>query len=293
MIGRASRGNPWLFREVLAVEDGRPVRRARRWPSATPSGAGTPSWSSEHTSPRDDACTSCARPWPGIRAGCTAGPELRHRCFAELDGGAVLELGEAFFAGLAEREAQRGRPRRAPAVPVTGSAGSATPAGKAAAGGARSRARCDPARPRRVRSPPGLRRPLVPRDWRDHRRAHQEERTSCPAPAIERLRKIGRRAVPQIETAMHTASARGKVNLVAALDAIGEPESAAVLQHFAVYDPSPEVRPSLRRAARQVGGRERRTNGPRPASPGPYRREASTRVGAVGAQFIATALNLA
>jgi hypothetical protein len=63
-----------------------------------------------------------------------------------------------------------------------------------------------------------------------------------PGPAIERLRKIGKRAVPQIETAMHTASARGKVNLVSALAAIGEPESAAILGHFAVYDTSPEVR---------------------------------------------------
>jgi hypothetical protein len=63
-----------------------------------------------------------------------------------------------------------------------------------------------------------------------------------PGPAIARLRQIGRRAVPQIETAMHTASPRGKVNLVSALAAIGEPESAAILQHFAVYDKSPEVR---------------------------------------------------
>jgi hypothetical protein len=63
-----------------------------------------------------------------------------------------------------------------------------------------------------------------------------------PGPAIERLRRIGRRAVPQIETAMHTASPRGKVNLVSALGAIGEPESAAILQHFAVYDKSSEVR---------------------------------------------------
>ena len=63
-----------------------------------------------------------------------------------------------------------------------------------------------------------------------------------PGPAIDRLRKIGRRAVPQVETAMHTASSRGKVNLVSALAAIGEPESAAILQHFAVYDKSPEVR---------------------------------------------------
>ena len=63
-----------------------------------------------------------------------------------------------------------------------------------------------------------------------------------PGPAIERLRTIGRRAVPQIETAIHTASARGKVNLVAALAAIGEPESTAILQHFAVYDADSAVR---------------------------------------------------
>jgi len=63
-----------------------------------------------------------------------------------------------------------------------------------------------------------------------------------PGPAIARLKQIGRRAVPQIETAMHTASPRGKVNLVTALAAIGEPESTAILQHFAVYDKSPEVR---------------------------------------------------
>jgi hypothetical protein len=63
-----------------------------------------------------------------------------------------------------------------------------------------------------------------------------------PGPAIARLRQIGRRAVPQIETAMHTASPRGKVNLVSALAAIAEPESTAILQHFAVYDKSSEVR---------------------------------------------------
>ncbi len=69
-----------------------------------------------------------------------------------------------------------------------------------------------------------------------------EKRDDLPGPAIARLAKIGRRAVPQIETALHTTSARGKVNLVAALAAIGEPESAAILQHFAVYDKYPEVR---------------------------------------------------
>lgn len=60
--------------------------------------------------------------------------------------------------------------------------------------------------------------------------------------ATEALTRFGRRAVPQIETAMHTASPRGRQNLVAVLDRIGEPETAAVLRHFAVYDPDPSVR---------------------------------------------------
>jgi hypothetical protein len=63
-----------------------------------------------------------------------------------------------------------------------------------------------------------------------------------PSEATAQLARIGRRAVPQIETALHTASPRGKSNLIKALDAIGEPEAAPIVQHFAVYDRSPEVR---------------------------------------------------
>ena len=63
-----------------------------------------------------------------------------------------------------------------------------------------------------------------------------------PSEAIAHLARIGRRAVPQIETALHTASPRGKSNLINALDAIAEPEAAPIVQHFAVYDASPEVR---------------------------------------------------
>ncbi|HEX7500558.1 MAG TPA: HEAT repeat domain-containing protein, partial [Polyangia bacterium] len=80
-----------------------------------------------------------------------------------------------------------------------------------------------------------------------------------PGPAIDRLRKIGRRAVPQIETALHTAAPRGKVNLISALAAIGEPESTAILQHFAVYDKNPEVRAACEEALAQwaaVGDRK-------------------------------------
>jgi hypothetical protein len=62
------------------------------------------------------------------------------------------------------------------------------------------------------------------------------------AEAIAQLAHIGRRTLPQIETALHTASSHGKTNLIRALDAIGDPEAATIVQHFAVYDASPEVR---------------------------------------------------
>jgi HEAT repeat protein len=61
-------------------------------------------------------------------------------------------------------------------------------------------------------------------------------------PAIQRLAGYRRRAIPQIEIALHTASAAGKVNLVHALEAVGDREAVAILRHFAVYDPDPEVR---------------------------------------------------
>jgi hypothetical protein len=81
-----------------------------------------------------------------------------------------------------------------------------------------------------------------------------------PVPdAIAQLVRIGRRAVPQIETALHTASPHGKSNLIMALDAIGDPEAAAIVQHFAVYDASAEVRVTcedlLRRWAATNDGR--------------------------------------
>jgi hypothetical protein len=61
-------------------------------------------------------------------------------------------------------------------------------------------------------------------------------------PATRRLAAFGRRALPQIEIALHTASRAGKLNLVNALDAIANPEAASILRHFAVYDPEPDVR---------------------------------------------------
>jgi len=83
-----------------------------------------------------------------------------------------------------------------------------------------------------------------------------------PGPAIARLRQIGRRAVPQIETAMHTASARGKANLIAVLGAIAEPESAAILQHFAVYDATPEIRAACEQVLAQWAASNSRASQP-------------------------------
>jgi hypothetical protein len=61
-------------------------------------------------------------------------------------------------------------------------------------------------------------------------------------PATERLAGYGRKAVAQIETAMHTAAPFGRMHLITALEKIGEPESAWVLRHVAVYDVTPEIR---------------------------------------------------
>ena len=61
-------------------------------------------------------------------------------------------------------------------------------------------------------------------------------------PATERLAAYKRRAIPQIETAMHTSAPTGRLHLVAALDLIGDEEAAPVLRHVAVYDITPEVR---------------------------------------------------
>jgi hypothetical protein len=62
------------------------------------------------------------------------------------------------------------------------------------------------------------------------------------APAIERLAVYRRTAVPQIETAMHTAAPSGRLHLIAALDRIGDEVSVPVLRHVAVFDVTPDVR---------------------------------------------------
>jgi hypothetical protein len=61
-------------------------------------------------------------------------------------------------------------------------------------------------------------------------------------PATERLAAYKRRAIPQIETAMHTSAPTGRLHLVAALDRIGDDEAVPVLRHVALYDITPDVR---------------------------------------------------
>jgi hypothetical protein len=61
-------------------------------------------------------------------------------------------------------------------------------------------------------------------------------------PAIERLAAYKRAAVPQIETALHTAGPPGRLHLLAALDRIGDDEAVPVLRQTAVYDVRREVR---------------------------------------------------
>jgi hypothetical protein len=53
---------------------------------------------------------------------------------------------------------------------------------------------------------------------------------------------FGRRALPQIETALHTAPEKGRLALVGVLEQIADEEASPILRHFAVYDASADVR---------------------------------------------------
>jgi HEAT repeat protein len=67
------------------------------------------------------------------------------------------------------------------------------------------------------------------------------------APATERLARYRRHAIPQIETAMHTAAPPGRLHLLAALEKIGDDEAVPVLRHVAVFDITAEVREAAER----------------------------------------------
>src|SRR5260370_30094778 len=62
------------------------------------------------------------------------------------------------------------------------------------------------------------------------------------ATAADHLTRFGRRAIPTIEAALHTASLPGKKNLVLALRKIGDVEAVPLLRHLATFEPSEDVR---------------------------------------------------
>ena len=70
---------------------------------------------------------------------------------------------------------------------------------------------------------------------------------SLVAPATERLARYKRHAIPQIETAMHTAAPVGRLHLIAGLERIGDDEAVPVLRHLAVFDITAEIREAAER----------------------------------------------
>ena len=140
MIGRACRGNPWLFRDVRAVEDGRPM-------PAPPSIAERRAVWRHHA----DLVVEYATPKMVLHElrktlawysrGLHSGAELRHRSFIETDPTALLDLGEGFFTSLAEREAIHGGDLREP--PAAPEAKSLERHARRLAGCAEEREPCD------------------------------------------------------------------------------------------------------------------------------------------------------
>ena len=61
-------------------------------------------------------------------------------------------------------------------------------------------------------------------------------------PATGRLAGFGRKAIPQIETALHTAAPTGRLHLIEAMGRIGDDQGVPVLRQVAIYDVNPDVR---------------------------------------------------
>ncbi len=61
-------------------------------------------------------------------------------------------------------------------------------------------------------------------------------------PALDRLVAYKRAAIPQIETALHTAAPPGRLHLVTAMDRIGDADAIPILRHVALFDITPDLR---------------------------------------------------
>ena len=80
------------------------------------------------------------------------------------------------------------------------------------------------------------------RDIQDEINILTKRNDALVPPATDRLARFGRIAVPQIETALHTAAPTGRMHLIDALERVGDIETIPVLRHFTIYDVRPEVR---------------------------------------------------
>jgi hypothetical protein len=72
--------------------------------------------------------------------------------------------------------------------------------------------------------------------------------------AADHLTRYGRRAIPTIEAAMHTATATGKKNLILALRKIGDDDAVPLLGHIARFEPNADVRREAEWTLRQWAG---------------------------------------
>lgn len=65
---------------------------------------------------------------------------------------------------------------------------------------------------------------------------------SSATAAAERLCRHGRRAIPSLEAALHTAEPPGRKNLILALRKLGDADAVPLLRHVALFDAAPDVR---------------------------------------------------
>jgi len=72
--------------------------------------------------------------------------------------------------------------------------------------------------------------------------------------AVDKLAQHGKRALPTIEAAMHTASPAGKKTLIGALRKIGDVEAVPLLRHVALHDPGADVRREAEWTLKQWAG---------------------------------------
>ena len=82
----------------------------------------------------------------------------------------------------------------------------------------------------------------IDRDLQDDVTIVAEREGAFTEAATARLVRRGARAIPPIETALHTAGPAGRLNLIVALRRIGDRQAVPILRHFGRYDADETVR---------------------------------------------------